>query len=125
MKKELPSFDEMVKLAQENPEQLEEIRAQMCEAIIQSAPEKLHRKLRGLQFKIDMERRRAKSPLASCVRISQMMHDSFSQLRTALNELNTQQPVENLKGLTKEALINKASTKIAEKPSAEVFEFPN
>src|SRR5690606_39594129 len=43
-------------------------------------------KLRGLQFRVDMERRRAKSPMAACIAISAMMHDSFDQLRQALNE---------------------------------------
>ena len=87
MKSQLPEFDELMKLAQENPEQFEELRQQMCDELIQSAPSEHRRRLRGLQFQIDMERRRAKTPMAACMKISSMMHDSFAELRDALNEL--------------------------------------
>jgi hypothetical protein len=83
---ELPDFDDLKEMAENNPEQLEQLRMEMCDRLIQEAPEKYRRKLRGLQFRIDMERRRAKSPMAACIAISGMMHDSFDRLRLALNE---------------------------------------
>lgn len=82
----LPEFDKLKEMAQNDPEGLERLRMQLCNQLIQSAPEAYRRKLRGLQFRVDMERRRAKSPMAACIAISAMMHDSFDQLRQALNE---------------------------------------
>lgn len=82
----LPDFDKLRDMAQKDPEGLERLRIQLCDQLIQSAPEAYRRKLRGLQFRVDMERRRAKNPMAACIAISAMMHDSFDQLRQALNE---------------------------------------
>ena len=55
---ELPSFDELKKLAQSDPEQLEKLRTELIEDTISSAPAQHQRRLRGLQFQVDMERRR-------------------------------------------------------------------
>lgn len=120
--KELPSFEDMVKMAQNDPDALESLRQEMCEAVIQSAPETSQRKLRGLQFKIDMERRRAKTPMASCIRLSQMMHESFAQLREALNDMQGA-PTKTLRSLVKDPLL--ASEQASNNESAaEVIEFP-
>lgn len=86
MQHDLPSFDKLRELAQNDPTELERLRIELCEQIIHDAPEQYRRRLRGLQFKIDMERRKAKSPMAACITISGMMHDSFDKLRVALNE---------------------------------------
>ena len=80
----LPSVDELLKMAEHQPDELEKLRIMLCEQLIQGAPEEQRRKLRGLQFRIDMERRRAKTPLAACIAISDMMHKSFDELRNAL-----------------------------------------
>jgi len=82
---EMPSFDEMVRLAKDDPETLERIRLQLIEDTIAEAPESCHRRLRGLQFQIDMERRRAGNPMGACIRISKMMHDSLYTMRQTLN----------------------------------------
>lgn len=85
MKKELPEFDVLLEMAQKRPEQLESLRVELIEQIICSASEDVQRRLRGLQFKVDTTRRTSKTPLASCIRISQMMFDSLERLREALN----------------------------------------
>ena len=90
----LPSFDKLRELAQNNPEELERLRIELVEQLIHEAPEPYRRKLRGLQFRIDMERRKAKSPMAACITISGMMHDSFDKLRMALNEAAGNAPVD-------------------------------
>lgn len=84
--KDLPEFEEMMRLAKENPEELERIRQSAVEDLIQNAPEEHQRRLRGLQFQVDMEREKAKNPMDSCVRVSRLMHESFSKLRDSLNE---------------------------------------
>lgn len=86
MRNYLPSFDKLRDMAQNNPDELERLRIELCEQLIHEAPEQYRRRLRGLQFRIDMERRKAKSPMAACITISGMMHDSFDKLRMALNE---------------------------------------
>lgn len=82
----LPDFDVLQEMAEQDPEGLERLRIELCDQLIQSAPAKYRRRLRGLQFRVDMERRRAGNPMAACIAISAMMHDSFDQLRQALNE---------------------------------------
>ena len=81
----IPEFDQLREMAQSNPEQLEALRLQLIEETISLADERIQRKLRGVQFHIDMEIRRAKSPMAACVKISEMMHHSLNQLRSSLN----------------------------------------
>lgn len=81
----LPSFDELKKLAQENPEELERFRQQQVNAIIESAPEHLRRRLKGIQFQVDCRRKLHKSAMGSCISISKMMQDSVKQLNEVLN----------------------------------------
>ncbi len=83
----LPDFNTLKVMAQENPEALERLRREHVEALIESAPEALKPRLRGLQFQIDSQRRLARTPLQSCINISRMMHDSFHTLRERLHEV--------------------------------------
>ena len=85
MKDSLPSIDEMIKLAQTDPEALEKIRLEAIEELIGNAPEHFQRRLRGLQFEIDCKRRIHKSPLGACISISTMMLDSLNRLNEALH----------------------------------------
>ena len=82
----LPSFDELMRLASQEPEKLEDLRKNWVDTTINSAPEPYQRRLRGLQFQIDMERERASNPVSSCIRISQMMHEGLANLREAINK---------------------------------------
>ncbi|NIR97928.1 MAG: DUF3135 domain-containing protein [Gammaproteobacteria bacterium] len=70
-------FDAWVALASADPEAFETRRKQLIDQVIQKAsrPEQRHR-LRCLQWRIDMERRRARTPMAACLRIYRMMWDS-------------------------------------------------
>lgn len=81
----LPDFDELVALAQSDPEALEKLRREKVEEIIESARNAgLKRRLRGLQFKIDTKVRLSRTPLAACIALSQMMQESLNELRAAL-----------------------------------------
>lgn len=80
-----PSFDELIQIARDNPEQLEILRQRKVNEIIDAAPESLKPRLRGLQFQVDCHRRIHKNPLASCISISKMMRDSLLELNDALN----------------------------------------
>lgn len=82
---EMPSFDELARIAKDDPAKYEEIREQLVNDLIASAPDESQRRLRGLQFQVDMERRRSKTPMASCIAISKMMHDSLYTMGQTLN----------------------------------------
>jgi len=80
------SFEEWEQLAREDLNTFE-IRRKVIlkQAIAQASPE-LHQKLEGLQFRIDMERRKARTPMASCLRINCMMMDHiYDELLPILN----------------------------------------
>lgn len=81
----MPSFDELARLAKDEPEQFEALREQLIESTITGASADHQRRLRGLQFQVDMERRRSRTPMAACVSISKMMHDSLYTLGQTLN----------------------------------------
>ena len=89
---EMPSFDELARLAKEEPENFEALRQQLIEAAIGEAPEDKQRRLRGLQFQVDMERRRSRTPMAACLGISKMMHDSLFPLGQTLNAAAGEEP---------------------------------
>lgn len=94
MKQELPCFDTLLQLAQEAPDELERLRADLSHKVINSAPAEQRPRLRGLQFQIDSRREIAKTPLAACIHLSRMMHQSFDQLRDALNYAEENYPGE-------------------------------
>lgn len=80
-----PSIDQLIELAEHNPEELEVIRQREIEALISSAPQRLQKRLRGLQFQIDCQRQlHRQSSLGACIAISAMMLDSLQQLNVAL-----------------------------------------
>jgi len=90
-----PSFDELLKLAKTDPEALEKFRQEQVELIITQAPAKNQQRLRGLQFQIDSQRAlHNNSPMGACLKISQMMHESFDDLRNWLNKVtNSNDPL--------------------------------
>lgn len=75
------TFEELSNLS---PAELETIRQREVEACIKRAPERVQRRLRGLQFQIDARRKAHKSPLGACISISQMMQESLQRLHAAL-----------------------------------------
>lgn len=81
----LPSFDEMRLMALEQPQALENLRMLLIAELIASAPESRRRRLEGLAFVIDAERRKARNPMQACIRLSQMMLDSLVELNASLD----------------------------------------
>lgn len=77
----------MIELGKTNPDQLESYRLQSIEQLISSASPENQRKLRGLQFKIDMICKKHNNPMGRCVAISKMMHESVHQLSLAFKGL--------------------------------------
>jgi len=69
-------FDYWQSIAEKDPQGFEQARARVLDSLIESAPEHVQRRLRGLQWQIDQVRARADNPLVACFRISDMMWDS-------------------------------------------------
>ena len=81
----LPAFEVLVDMARNDPEGLETLRRSLTSAVIASARSaNSRRRLQGLQFKVDVERRRAATPLAATIRISEMMCRSLADLHASL-----------------------------------------
>lgn len=83
--KSFPSVEQLIELAEKNPEALEQMRRFQVQSLIDSAPEHTQKRLRGLQFQIDCQRQLHKnSPMGSCVAITRMMIASLQSLNEAL-----------------------------------------
>ncbi len=86
-KRTLPNFDALLGMALNDPERLEQLRVDLTNQVIDSAPDRIKHRLHGLQFEIDARRRSASTPLSACMKISEMMHESFGSLRIVLNNI--------------------------------------
>ncbi len=67
-------FDSMSAIAKDDPVEFERLRKLAIDEVIESAPPERRQRLRGLQWRIDQERRN-RTPLSACLRISKMMCD--------------------------------------------------
>ncbi len=85
MPSHLPDFDSLRRMARDNPDGLEALRRKLVTELIDEAGPERRQRLEGLQFQIDMERRRAANPLAATIRLSSMMRDSLLRLQQAIN----------------------------------------
>ena len=85
MKSRLPAFDVLVDMARNDPQGLESLRLSLTEAVIDSATDEQRRqRLRGIQFRVDVERQRARTPLAACIKVSEMMCQSLAELHRSM-----------------------------------------
>lgn len=80
-------FDEMLILAKTDPATFEVRREEYIESFLTSIPAEKRRRLRGLQWQIDQTRQLARTPMASCIAISNMMWDSLHVLGLQQREL--------------------------------------
>lgn len=93
MNGQLPDFDTLMQMAKDDPEALEQLRQDSIAELLDAAPANMRRRLEGLQFQIDAKRQLAKTPMQACITLSRMMHESFEDLRIALNQAFTDEPV--------------------------------
>jgi hypothetical protein len=106
--KPLIEFDDWAALAQSDPAGFEARRKQVIEALIASMPAHKQQRMRCLQWKIDQVRDRAGSPVAACIKLSEMMWDSLTGpggLKEALDRMSSENttPLPNADILTFEA----------------------
>lgn len=81
-------FDGWVALCKKDPDGFEKKRQELIQSAIDDAPERMHRRLNGLQWRIDRERELAKNPLDGCIKVYQMMMDSVYEPEGLLDALN-------------------------------------
>lgn len=121
MKIRLPAFDVLVDLARNNPAQLEALRQSLTKAVIDGADDDSRkRRLEGLQFRVDMERRRAATPLAATIRISEMMAHSLADLHRSLVT-----PIEDQARERASIAAGGSSTSSVPNSAAKVLPFPS
>lgn len=86
------NFEQWRALASQDPEGFEARRLELIEAVIGTASQRCQRRLRGLQWRIDLLRARSANPLAACVSLSNMMWDSFAGEGGLVQALNGRYP---------------------------------
>lgn len=69
-------FDEWAKIARDDPDAFENRRKKMIQDVIDSTAPEIKRRMLGLQWQIDNIRTTSANPMASCLKISQMMWDN-------------------------------------------------
>ena len=87
----LPDFDTLRDMAKNDPQALESLRLQLCQKVIDNAPEHARARLEGLMFQIESRRRLAQSELDACRDVSRMMHDSLKRMQYMLTDLRAMQ----------------------------------
>ena len=81
-------FEYWRKLASTDPKAFEKKRLDFLERLIADLPcEERKKRMRSLQWRVDMERRRAKNPVDSTLRIYRMMWDSVTRNQDELQKL--------------------------------------
>ena len=81
-------FEKWSSLASTDPEAFEQYRKQVINNFIQDLPEEKQQRMRCLQWRVDSIRRLAKTPLAACIEISNMMWDSIKGKNGLLEALH-------------------------------------
>lgn len=75
-------------LAKKDPDAFEQKRAEAIEAFLTDVPsEELKRRLRGLQWRVEIERKRSYNAMDSAIRIYDMMWDSVARNYEELQKL--------------------------------------
>jgi hypothetical protein len=81
-------FDEWKDLAIKDPQTFEKRRQEVLEAVIASAEPDSQQRLRGLQWRLDLERQKVRDPLQSCQRVFDQMWEGVYGKNGLLHALN-------------------------------------
>lgn len=80
-------FDSWMNLAKDDPAAFEQRRREAIDAFMAQVPANKRTRLERLQWRVDMEVKRSKSPTLACMRVFNMMWDSVYGDRGLLNAL--------------------------------------
>ena len=81
-------FEEWALLAKTDPQAFEARREEVIAQLISGASPRMQTRLRGMQWRINMDRRRASNPLSSCMQIFNQMWTSVYGDRGLLDALH-------------------------------------
>lgn len=70
------NFDAWKKLAEKDPQAFEEMRKKVVKAEIAKAPKSMQHRLTGMQWRVDMERKRCSNPTQSMIYVYKKMWNS-------------------------------------------------
>ncbi len=76
--RERPEYEHLRVLAEQDPDAFERRRHEIIESALVRVPEERSQRMRRLQWRIDQERLRCRTPLAACIALSRMMWDSVT-----------------------------------------------
>jgi hypothetical protein len=89
IRRRLPAYEVLADLGRRDPAALQALARVLTDDVIRNAPQPAsRRRLEGLKFRIEMERRRSPDALSACIRLSQLMHQSLHELHSVLNAPN-------------------------------------
>lgn len=112
---ELPGHEELSQLARDDPQAYEQLRRELVEDFIDSAPAKYKTRLSGIQFRVDCERQLSHSGLGSTVRVYKLMWQSFLGLNRRWQDLvRTKEEYENWHDSTAAECLPQESARILE-----------
>jgi hypothetical protein len=90
----LPSFEELAAMAKDNPEQLSQLRHQLCEQFIAGCSSDMQPRLHAQQSHIERVLQRAKNPIHANVLLREELHKQIVKFADALQG-NMQTPQSN------------------------------
>jgi len=82
-------FDQWSNIARKDPEKFEAMRSALLEQMLEQSPVAIKRRMQGLQWRIDQVRNQSATPMAACLRISNMMWNSLLGEQGLLTALET------------------------------------
>jgi hypothetical protein len=96
------NFDEWLQLAKDDPEAFEKRRLQAIDALIAETSGEQQQRLRGLQWRIDMERRKYRDSLVRCQKVFSMMWSSVYGDNGLLQALQGKNPAQGATGAARQ-----------------------
>jgi len=117
-------FEELSTLAKTDPQAFEKKRLELIKEAIAHSSEDNRPQLQRLQWRIEMERKRAKTPLAACIRLNDMLMEMVYGEGGFLEAINILRDI--LEGLEKKnpEVIKQGLDKLESRPTAEIIPFP-
>lgn len=89
------SFEQLAKIAQDDPAQFEKIREEIIQSEIErisNGVEEKKNQMERIQFRVDMACRKVKSPLVRCEIVTKMMYEKFFHLNDLLQNFSGANP---------------------------------
>ncbi len=109
-------FDYWANIAKVDPDRFESMREAILEDLIEQSPSHMRRRMEGLQWQINQIRITSSNPMASCLRISQLMWNSVLGDQGLITALQTPEKILNIdnQGITGKVIPLKSPGKFDE-----------